>query len=158
MGLLDRYLLKLKRPAENTKGTIENLRETERHINRLPVPAPQIIEFDGATSGFALSQLETFPFKTRYPNTVIAVELFIDAKSGAPGFGTVFYYAYVDGAPLDFLNFASMNEACVRVGISTGYVTTIVTPGNHTLELWAQTTINGGTADYSHGRFLLWVL
>lgn len=161
MGLLDRYLLRIKRPAPNDFAAVhENLREIERHTNALPVPAPRIIPFaGGAIAGnVTVAVQESFSFATARPNTVIVIELFVDAEVGAAGFGTAFFYAYLDATAIDTTNYAALNQAAVRAGIGTAYVTTIPTPGNHTLELWAKTTIAAGTANYDQGRFLLWVL
>lgn len=161
MGLLDRYLLRVKRPSANTFAAVhENLREIERHTNALPVPAPTIIPFAGGNVAGNLTAIvkESFTFATARPNTVIAVNMFVDAAVGAAGFGTVFFYAYLDGVAIDTTDYAALNQAAIRAGIGTAYVTTIPVPGNHTLELWAKTTIAAGTANYDQGRFLLWVL
>lgn len=161
MGLLDRYLLRIKRPAPNSFDAVhENFREIERHTNALPIPAPRIIKFaGGAIAGnLTVAVQESFSFATARPNTVIVVELFVDAEVGAAGFGTAFFYGYLDGVAIDTTNYAAMQEDARRVGIGTAYSTTLAKPGNHTLELWAKTTIAAGTVNYDQGRFLLWVL
>lgn len=156
MGLLDRYHLHLKRPAKTLDAAFENLRETERWANVLPLPAPQMFALVGDSVTFAPTLRESFDFAIARPNTVVAVDLFIDCHEQTPGGGAAIFYGYIDGAPIDANNFCAMNEAAVRAGISTGYVTTIPQAGSHTLELWTERVINAGAFSYL-GNLRLWV-
>lgn len=160
--ILDRYRIKLRRPApDNFKGVNENLRELERWANLLPIPSVQVFDLTGGVpASFALSIEESHDFLTAQPNTVVCVDLFIDAVRGAPGFGTVFYFIYIDGQPIDPSNPtsypATFNENAVRIGIFTGVKTVIPKAGKHTVELWTSTTINAGEAHFDNGSFRVW--
>lgn len=161
MGLLDRYHLRLKRPAPRDFDAVaENFRESERWGNRLPIPAPQIFSLSPLTvpfSGAGEVKLQSFDFALAYPNTVLAIDLFVNVTRTVAGGGEAGFHVYIDGADVDSTVAAAMNEAAIHACPSMGYVTTVPLAGSHTLELWGHKTINAGTFDY-HGNLRLWVL
>lgn len=159
MGLLDRYHLRLKRPAPSDfDGVAENMREAERWANILPVPAPQIFELAFATVPFVFAKLQSFDFAVAYPNTVIVVDIFANITATVAGGGEASFRGYVDGLPLGTANNrAAFHEAGNHGSPSTGYVATLPLAGRHTLELWGNKLVNAGQFDY-HGNLRLWVL
>src|SRR5258708_5918922 len=93
MGILDRYFLKLKRPAPDDFASVnENLRQIERWANTHPTPAPRVIDLVGTTIPFTLAQQESFSFATQRPNTVVEVGMFIDARMAVAGGGSGIWY------------------------------------------------------------------
>lgn len=149
MGLLERYFLHIKRPVPaDFNAVAENLRQIEHWANILPLPAPQMFAITDDAVPFTLASMETYIFYTARPNTIITVDLAVEVRRATAGGGSAIFYAYIDGVAIDTDNFAAMNEAAIRVVSSTCYTATIPQAGRHTLELWAEKTINAGVFNY----------
>ncbi len=160
MGLLDRYHLRVKRPAPADFGDVaENVREIERWANILPIPAPQ--QFELPIVALAYSAVDdpliiSFDIALAHPNTVLCVDLFINVEAVNPGGGDAKFRIFIDGVNLDANIRATINEAAVHASVAIGYVTTIQQAGTHTLELHGFKTVNAGLFEY-HGAIRLWV-
>lgn len=157
MGLLDRYRLAVKRPAPKSfEAVAQNIRQIERWANVLPVPELRSIGRSGGFVPFALSQVDSYNLALGYPNTVLGIDLSVRCTATIAGGGVALFRAYIDGVDVDNGEVAVMHENAEQVTISAHYVTTVVKPGTHTLELWANKTINAGTFTYDAG-FRVWV-